>query len=295
VLSLYTAPQALDPFHIDTIKLANPALGNFLNKREVKAMAADAERMPAREGDYRNLVLNQRVESYQAFVSPGEWAACGAEPQDISGVPIYAGLDLSEARDLTAFVMIGNVGGAWQVHGTYWLPEKGLREKSIKDHIPYDVWQRKGLLETTPGATVSYEIVAQHLFEIFQKYNVSKCGFDRWHMAQLKPWLVKAGFSEMTIEEKFQDFGQGTKSMAPALRTFEEAIANRKLSHGGHPILNMCSANAVVEGNDSGKDSSNRKLSKKRSNGRIDAMIALTMAFGVAPLGAQIDISALVG
>jgi phage terminase large subunit-like protein len=296
VLSLYTAPVELDPFDIKTIKLANPALGNFLNRREVEAMASDAERMPAREGDYRNLVLNQRVESYMAFVSPAEWAACGGEPQDITGVPVYGGLDLSEARDLTALVLLGNVGGVWQMHSTFWLPEKNLADKARQDHVPYDLWAKRGILRTTIGATVSYEEVAQYIRdEIFTRYNISKIGFDRWHMAQLKPWLIKAGFNEMALEEKFVDFGQGTKSMAPALRTFEEAIANRKLNHGNNPILNMCAAHAVIEGNDTGKDSSNRKLSKKRSNGRIDGMVAAAMAFGVAPLGAAVDISALVG
>jgi Terminase large subunit, ATPase domain len=46
VVSLYTAPQELDPFDRHTIKLANPALGSFLNEREVMAMANDAQRMP---------------------------------------------------------------------------------------------------------------------------------------------------------------------------------------------------------------------------------------------------------
>ena len=49
VVSLYTAPIESDPFARDTVALANPALGDFLNDEEVMAMAADAQRMPARE------------------------------------------------------------------------------------------------------------------------------------------------------------------------------------------------------------------------------------------------------
>ena len=63
VLSLHTAPMDLDPFAEATIKRANPAFGTFLNAREVLAMAQDAKRMPAREVEYRNLVLNQRIET----------------------------------------------------------------------------------------------------------------------------------------------------------------------------------------------------------------------------------------
>ena len=47
---------------------------------------------------------------------------------------------------------------------------------------------------------------------------------------------------------------------------------------------------AVIEG----KDSANRKLSKNKSSGRIDGMVALAMAFGVAPIGKPIDINALI-
>lgn len=39
ICSLYTAPPDADPFDLQTIKLANPALGNFENPEEVLAMA----------------------------------------------------------------------------------------------------------------------------------------------------------------------------------------------------------------------------------------------------------------
>ena len=80
ICSLYTAPPDSDPFDIATIKLANPALGNFQNPDEVLAMASDAKRMAAREAAYRNLVLNQRVEASSPFVTPAQWKACAGEP-----------------------------------------------------------------------------------------------------------------------------------------------------------------------------------------------------------------------
>ena len=79
--------------------------------------------------------------------------------------------------------------------------------------------------------------------------------------------------------------------MSPALRELESLILDRKLRHGGHPVLTMCASNAVVEG----PDGSNRKLSKKRSSGRIDGLAALAMAIGVAPLSpARFYVQALI-
>jgi phage terminase large subunit-like protein len=280
VCKLYTASEDLDPFDPETIKLANPAYGDFLQKDRVDSMALDAKVMPARESEFRNLVLNQRVDANAPFVSKIVWNKCATPLKSIDDVPQYAGLDLSATSDLTAFCRIGKVDGIWQMHGTYWLPSQGLREKSRTDRVPYDVWAKEGHLQTSPGGQVAYECVAEHIMECFRKYDLRKVAFDRWGIGHFRPWLLKAGFTERFIEEHFIPFGQGTMSMTPALRVFEGLLVDQKCAHGGNPVLSMCAANAVVDG----KDESCRKLSKAKSTGRIDGMVAFTMAYGVAPL-----------
>jgi phage terminase large subunit-like protein len=126
-------------------------------------MAEDARRMPSREAEYRNLVLNQRVESSSPFVSRALWLTCAAPVKPIEGVPVYGGLDLSAVNDLTALVLTGRVDGIWQVHPTFWLPAEGLREKAAKDRVPYDVWRDQGHLLAAPGKSVDYEYVAEFL------------------------------------------------------------------------------------------------------------------------------------
>lgn len=280
VVSLYSAPMTDDPFEEETIRKANPAFGDFLNAKEVLAMAEDARRMPSREPEYRNLVLNQRVEASAPFVSRILWEKCAARPLDLDGVPVYAGLDLSEVRDLTAFVMIGKKEGTWHVHPTFWLPRDGLEDKSKKDRVPYDLWLKQGYLIAAPGKSIDYEYVAKYVHDQFFRYDIKKVAFDRWNFKHLKPWLLKAGFTDQKIESCFVEFGQGFQSMSPALRDLEGEILNGRIAHGGHPVLTMCAANAVVQTDPAG----NRKLTKVKSAGRIDGMIALAEAFGVAPL-----------
>jgi len=292
-ISLYTAPKEDDPFSEATIKKANPAFGDFLNATEVLSMANDAKRMPAREAEYRNLILNQRVETRNPFVSIERWKACGAPPEpDLRGIPLYGGLDLSSVADLTALVLIGQIGKVWHVKPTFWLPEEGLREKSEKDKVPYDLWHQNGFLQTTPGRSVAYEYVANYLREVFLTLTIRKLGFDKWNMQNLRPWLIKAGFSEQIIAERFVEFGQGTQSMSPALHALEEIVVNENMAHGNHPVLAMCAGCAVVEG----KDDANRKLSKNKSTGRIDGMVALAMAVGVGVKQQTVfDVDALIG
>ena len=105
--------------------------------------------------------------------------------------------------------------------------------------------------------------------------------------------MARAGYSEQTLDKTFVPFGQGYKSMSPAVRDLETLVLERKLRHGGHPVLTMCMANATIERGDAG----NRKLSKKRSTGRIDGAVALVMAIAAAPAAwtAKVDIAALIG
>lgn len=282
VLRMNTAPMDMDPFSEDAIKAANPAYGLFMNATEVLAMAADAKRMPSRQPEFENLVLNRRISVNSPFVSRAIWTECaGAVLDDFDGCEVFAGLDLSETSDLTAFVRVARVDGQWHVRPTFWLPEHGLAEKSRQDRTPYDVWKSQGFLATTPGKSIQYEFVADLIAREHQAVPFRKIAFDRWNWKHLKPWLQRAGFTDEELEGDraiFEQFGQGFGSMSPALRTLEGLLLNGELKHGGHPVLTMCASNATVQTDPAG----NRKLSKSKSHGRIDGMVALAMAVAVA-------------
>jgi phage terminase large subunit-like protein len=281
VLSLYAASDDADPFEAETIKAANPAFGDFQNAAEVLAMAEDARRMPSREPEYRNLILNQRVEMFAPFVSRTVWAGCGAPVVGRFEGPVYGGLDLSSVNDLTAKVYVSPVDGLWHVKPTFWLPGEGLKERARTDRVPYDVWHRDGFLLTTPGKTVDYEFVAATLWQDCQEMDVRKIAFDRWNFRHLKPWLLLTGFVEEQLEGDnaiFEQMGQGFQSMSPALRDLESDLLDGRIAHGNHPVLTMCAANAVVTSDPAG----NRKLDKAKATGRIDGMVALAMARAAA-------------
>ena len=278
VLSMYEADPDDDPFAEATIRKANPAFGDFLNAKEVMAMADDARRMPSREAEFRNLVLNQRVEASSPFVSRNVWESCKGNLVGLEGRPVYGGLDLSEVKDLTAMVLLGKVGNEWHVHPEFWLPKDGLVNKSRLDRVPYDKWSLAGQLHAVDGKSVDYDFVAYRLAEVIATYDVRKIAFDRWNFKHLRPCLLRAGISEKDVEEKFEEFGQGFQSMSPALRELETMLLNQRIVHDSHPIMNMCASAAVVQSDPAG----NRKLSKIKSTNRIDGMVALAMAVGVA-------------
>lgn len=275
-LFLYTADEAADPFSEETIRQANPAFGDFQNAKEVLDMAEAARRMPAREADYRNLILNQRVEATNPAVTKSVWEENGGEPDGWGRV--YGGLDLSEVNDLTALILVSPVGGTIGVRPYFWLPEEGLEERARKDRVPYDLWAERGFLRTTPGRSVEYRHVARFIADLFRTEDIRSIAFDRFNMRHLRPWLLEAGLPEAVVEDKFREFGQGYVSMSPAWNATESALLNARVRHGMHPVLTMCAANAVIKRDEAG----NRKLDKKKSRGRIDGLVGMTMAVSLA-------------
>lgn len=277
-LFLWSADEATDPFSNEAIKAANPAAGDFQSADELRSMAEDARRMPSREAEWRNLCLNQRVEALNPFISKLVWDANGGEvAESFVGYPVFCGLDLSETSDLTALVMIAKIDDVWHTKPIFWLPADGLSERSRKDRVPYDVWQKQGFLETTPGKAIEYSFIAKRMYDLFQTLDIRAVGFDRWNYRHLKPWLEQAGFTATTLE-RFVEMGQGFQTQSPALRDLEAGLLSQKFRHAMHPVLTMCAANATIESD----PANNRKLSKKRSRGRIDGLVSMNMSYAAA-------------
>lgn len=257
---------------------ANPALGSFRSRVELEQSAEKAARMPSFENSFRNLYLNQRVNVVSAFVSPLVWKAGNAKPALLSGT-VYGGLDLSATTDLTALVLTCRVDGVLHVHAFFWMPQDNVAEAAKRDRAPYDVWVKQGFLRTTPGKVIDYDFVARDIGQICAGLDIAKIGFDRWRMDRLKGAMERQG-----VELPLESFGQGYVSMSPALDALEADLLNGVVRHGGHPVLAMCAANAVAVPDPAG----NRKLDKSKATGRIDGLVALTMAEGVEAMAQEV-------
>ena len=274
-LTFFGADIHDDIWSIETWKKANPALGDFRSLQDVERQAAQAQRIPSKENSFRNYILNMRVAAHSRFISKVEWDKCGGKVilNRLIGKKCFGGLDLSASRDLTAFVLVfPNDSGEFDIVPQFFLPENGIAEKSDNDRVPYEVWGRDNVLTLIPGATVDPSFVAEAMAEASELYDIQVIGYDRWRIEDLKRELSSIG-SALPLEP----FGQGFKDMAGAVDKLERVVAQEKLNHGSNPILNMCAANAVIERDAAG----NRKLTKAKSAGRIDGLVALAMALTV--------------
>lgn len=271
VSHLYTAPKDCDILDRKAWRKANPAVGEFRSLQDIEDFAAQADRMPAKANSFRWLYLNQRIEAQSPFLSKAEWEANSSSVEVEAGDTCYAGLDLSASRDLTALVLVFPKDGVYHVQPHFWLPEDGLRDKAEAEKVPWDLWAKEGHLNTIQGPVIIPELIAQAIAEVNETYNLQLMAYDRWRIHDLQRELDAIG-----ANVAMQPFGQGFRDMAPAVDKLEQLVAERKLCHGNHPILNMNAAGAIVESDPAG----NRKLHKSKSYSKIDGLVALAMALG---------------
>lgn len=283
---VYEVAPELDIFDEENWKAANPALGDFLNIQILREDVEKAKSMPGAESSFRNLYMNQRVSADEAFISADVWKKNGGTPDYElfeSGCPCWGGLDLSSKNDLTALIFVCmDDERQWHVNTYFWAPKTGLKERSQRDRVPYDLWAKQGFLTDVPGAVIDYEYVARFLGDCHAKFNIQGIRFDRWRIDLLKKEIIRAGIPCWIEGQEEQvpnglrliPHGQGFKDFAPAVDRVEDLLLEGRISHGNNPILTMCAANTRVIKDPAG----NRKLDKMKSTGRIDGMVAMTMA-----------------
>lgn len=272
---IYAAPEDADPWDEKVWHACNPALASgFKSLEQMRIEAMQAQRIPAREPAFRLLHLNQRIVLDARFIPKAEWDACGddVDREKLRGRPCYAGLDLSSTTDLTALVLyFPEDGGA--VLPFFWAPKDRLEEREHTDRVPYQQWHQAGLLEAPAGRAIDRAAIVKRLAEIASEFDVLGVAYDRWRLEDLKKLLADEG-----IDVVLSPWGQGFKDMGPAVDALEAAILDRKIRHGAHPILTWNASNCVVEIDPAGS----RKLDKSKSRERIDGMVALAMAIGLA-------------
>jgi phage terminase large subunit-like protein len=268
---LYEAPEDADWTKRRVWKKANPALGDFRSLEEMQILCTRAKAIPAQENTFRRLYLNQWTEQASRWLSMPAWDACQAPiaRASLAGRRCYVGMDLSTTTDLTALVAIfPDEANAFEVLAQFFVPEERIRERSRRDHVPYDEWARRGVLTATPGSVVDYEAVRRVLKDWAAEFSLQMIAFDPWNATDLVTRLQQQdGLPCVQMRQGFPSLSAPTKAL-------EQAILGRRLRHDGQPVLRWNVSNVAVESDPAG----NLKPSKTKSTERIDGVVALIMA-----------------
>ena len=279
----------------------------------IRGQILEAQGMPSKMSTVKRLCFCIWTEADNPWISGEAWNPLCDKDFDESqllGRKCWGGLDLSATQDLTAFTLLFHPTESdpfWRLKPFFWIPGDNLRRKAEIDHVPYDVWKRQGSLFALPGPSISKTQVIKFVHEASQKYDIQGIAYDRDRMSDLIEFANKAeidiaigkwdkdrrawNFSS-SYGIKMMPFGQQARSMAPAVDKFETFLLNKEIRHDGNPVQTWCMANAVVKDDD---EDGYRKISKRRSIGRVDGAVTAVMACGIAEKDSGPAVSAYEG
>ena len=257
---------------------SNPNLGTTIRLDELRAAAAKAKASPAELNSFLRLRLNIWTNQHTAWMPPDKWVACSTlvDPVALQRRPCFGGLDLSTTTDISALVLLFPPYGddkRWSVLPSFFLPEEAIEQRSKRDRVPYDMWQRQGFFNLTPGNVIDYDYIRAKVQELASQYDIREIAFDRYNSSQIVTQLMGDGFTMVP-------FGQGYVDMNSPVKRLMELVLTGDLAHGGNPVLRWMASNCMAATDPAG----NIKLDKSKSREKIDGMVALAMALGRAIL-----------
>lgn len=260
---------------------ANPSLGITFDIEKVRDAFEQARQNPAEENVFRQLRLNQWVKQSVRWMPMEHWDKCN-DPiniNDLLGRECYGGLDLSSTTDITAFVLLfppRNANEKYIIYPHFWIPEETVDVRTMKDHVPYDVWVKEGLINVTEGNVVHYDFIEKYIEDLGTKFNIKEIAFDRWGATQMVQNLEGMGFTVIP-------FGQGFKDMTPPCKELFKLVLEQKIAHGGNKVLRWMMDNIAAKTDAAG----NIKFDKEKSSEKIDGAVALVMALDRATRNAN--------
>lgn len=250
---------------------ANPALDVFRGRTDIEILAKRAQLSKYAERFFRRFILNQHISSeIENAIDMDLWDECtvNIDYEEIRGLPNTAGLDLSASCDITAFVQLfdDEKNNRYIVYPHLFVAYDRIEDKERDDRVPYSQWVKLGYINAFAGGYINYKKVQQYITD--NSINNEILAFDRWGSPAIK----------QNLEDKFNmlDFGQGYRSMSPAINTFEELLIDKKIVIANNPCLRWMAKNTVALTDDAG----NVKYSKRKSRKKIDGIIAMVMAIG---------------
>ena len=253
-------------------KKANPSLGETIGIDKVKAACDSARQNPGEENAFRQLRLNQWVKQSIRWMPMDKWDKCAfaVNEDDLEGRVCYGGLDLSSTTDITAFVLVfppSDEDDKYIILPYFWVPEESLDLRVRRDHVPYDIWERQGFLQTTEGNVIHYGFIEKFIENLGERFNIREIAFDRWGAIQMVQNLEGMGFMVVPV-------GQGFKDMSPPTKELMKLTLEERLAHGGHPVLRWMMDNIFIRTDPAG----NIKPDKEKSTEKIDGAVATIMA-----------------
>lgn len=239
------------------------------------AAAADAKaRGGSAAASFRNLVLNERVETAgeaERLLEPDELVACEAESPPAKGENdrFIVGLDVGETASLTAAAAVwieeGKIKADLLCACNANAPT--LKERSERDGLDYLAAVERGELVILGDRVVDVDGFVRLLIERWG--TPSAVWADRY-----KRPMVTQVFKDAGVRCRLNFGGQGYRDGGQSVAALRRSVKEGRLEVPKSYLLRSACAGSSLVSDDAG----NKKLTKRKSNTRVDVLSALLLA-----------------
>lgn len=191
---------------------------------------------------------------------------CKVDKIDWQGRNVYIGVDLSMSNDNCAVAMSSCDDDANILADVIaFIPEGRIDEKNVFEKIDYRMFIKQLKCIACGDMVVDYGVIEEFVENIEEKYgvNVVAIGYDRYNaMSSAQKWSKKY----KTVEIR-----QHSDTLHPPTKLLSEKIESGEFMYEKNTLLeiNFENARCTFDTN------LNRYVNKKKSNGKVDMVVAL--------------------
>ena len=253
---------------------ANPGLGTIKNIKDLRDKVNRAKNNPSELTNLLCKDFNIRQNDQDKWITFD--IANNEETYNIEDLfDTYAigGVDLSSTTDLTCATLLIIKHGKKYVLQQYFIPAERLEFKIKDDKIPYDKWEKRGLVTICEGAKVNYSDVTQWFLKMNEEYQISSMwiGYDPWNTQYWVEEMKNYGFEMVEVR-------QGAKTMSNPMKQLEADLIEKKVNYNNNPILKWCLCNTAVKRDE---NDNIRPVKGQKQRQRIDGTVSLIIAYCV--------------
>ena len=253
---------------------ANPNLGVTKTYKYLRDKVEKAQKKPDELSNLLCKAFNVRTTAQEAWVDFD--TVNNEETYDMDSLyDTYAigGVDLSSTTDLTCATLLIIKHNKKYVLQQYFIPSERLEFKIKDDKIPYDKWEKRGLVTICDGAKVNYSDVTQWFLRMNDEYKISTLwiGYDPWNTQYWVEEMKEYGFEMVEVR-------QGAKTMSNPMKQLEADLIEKNVNYNNNPVLKWCLCNTSVKRDD---NDNIRPVKGQKQRARIDGTVSLIIAYCV--------------
>ena len=270
---IYGLDEGDDWTTVEALEKANPNWDISVRPEIITSLMKKAIALPSAVNNFKTKHLNIWCSASSAWMDMQAWEAgeINVDRSDFEGQPCYIGLDVGAKNDVTAKVLLFPVGKSFVVFADFYLPEAAV-EKSTNSQ--YRGWVEEGWITQSGGAMTDLARIEEDIRDDLSRFDVKGIAYDPWNALQLATNLGNDGAPMVEYRNTVQNFSDPMKSL-------EALVQDKRVNHDGNPVLRWMMGNVVAKLD--AKD--NIFPRKERYENKIDGVVALIMALGIATSG----------